>query len=61
MNVKRNETPKWLESDNCQICHLPFFWNLRAMWTQKQIGLRQVRKSTILYIYIIDMFFFIII
>jgi hypothetical protein len=44
MNVKRHETPKWLESDNCQICHLPFFWNLRSMWTQKQIGLRQVRK-----------------
>jgi hypothetical protein len=43
MNVKRSETPKWLESDNCQICHLPFFWNLRAMWTQKQIGLRQVK------------------
>jgi WD40 repeat protein len=43
MNVKRSETPKWLESDNCQICHLPFFWNVRAMWTQKQIGLRQVK------------------
>jgi hypothetical protein len=42
MNVKRGETPKWLESDNCQICQLPFFWNVRAMWTQKQIGLRQV-------------------
>ncbi|CAF0816947.1 unnamed protein product [Rotaria sp. Silwood1] len=41
MNVKRNETPKWLESDSCQICHMPFFWNIRAMWTQKQIGLRQ--------------------
>jgi hypothetical protein len=44
MNVKRNETPKWLESDACQICHLPFFWNIRAMWTQKQIGIRQVRR-----------------
>jgi WD40 repeat protein len=43
MNVKRNETPQWLESDDCQICHLPFFWNLRSMWTQKQVGLRQVR------------------
>ncbi|UJR28285.1 hypothetical protein I4U23_009533 [Adineta vaga] len=41
MNVKRNETPKWNESDFCQICHLPFFWNIRAMWIQKQIGLRQ--------------------
>lgn len=43
MNVKRSETPKWLESDHCQICHLPFFWNINAMWRQKQIGLRQVR------------------
>ncbi len=42
MNVKRNETPKWVESDSCQICQLPFFWNVRAMWTQKQLGLRQV-------------------
>ncbi|CAF0752734.1 unnamed protein product [Adineta steineri] len=41
MNVKRNETPKWVESDSCQICHLPFFWNIHAMWVQKQIGLRQ--------------------
>ena len=47
MNVKRCETPKWLESDNCQICHLPFFWNVRAMWSQKQIGLRQVSRKLI--------------
>ena len=43
MKVKRDETPKWLESDQCQICHLPFFWNIQAMWRQKQIGLRQVK------------------
>ncbi|CAF0962387.1 unnamed protein product [Rotaria sordida] len=41
MNVRRNETPKWLESDHCQICQLPFFWNIQAMWKQKQLGLRQ--------------------
>jgi len=41
MNVKRNETPKWLENDICQICKSPFFWNVKAMWQQKQIGLRQ--------------------
>lgn len=44
MNVKRNETPKWLENDCCQICELPFFWNVSAMWTKKQIGIRQVFK-----------------
>jgi WD40 repeat protein len=42
MNVKRTETPKWLENDSCQMCHSPFFWNLQAMWAQKQIGMRQV-------------------
>jgi len=42
MNVKRKETPKWNDSDCCQICRLPFFWNIRAMWSQKQMGLRQV-------------------
>jgi len=42
MNVKRNETPKWVEESSCQICQLPFFWNLRAIWTQKQMGSRQV-------------------
>ncbi|CAM4880318.1 unnamed protein product [Rotaria socialis] len=41
MNVKRNETTIWLENDSCQICRMPFFWNIREMWTQKQIGLRQ--------------------
>lgn len=41
-NVKRNETPKWSESSACQICHLPFFWNFRAIWSQKQLGSRQV-------------------
>ena len=45
MNVKRGETPKWLEGDVCQICTMPFFWNVRAMWTQRQIGLRQVGLS----------------
>ena len=42
MNVKRSETPKWLESNSCQLCRSPFFWNIHDMWTQKQIGLRQV-------------------
>jgi len=41
MNVQRKETPKWIKSDTCQICHLPFFWNIPAMWRQKEIGSRQ--------------------
>ncbi|CAG2104686.1 unnamed protein product [Medioppia subpectinata] len=41
MNTKRNETPEWAENDNCQRCQRPFFWNLKSMYDQKTIGLRQ--------------------
>lgn len=35
------QTPVWVESDNCQRCQRPFFWNLKSMYDQKTIGLRQ--------------------
>lgn len=41
MNQPRQETPEWIESDLCELCGRPFFWNLRAMMDQKQLGLRQ--------------------
>lgn len=41
MASARLETPDWAESDNCQLCNKPFFWNLKSMYDQKQIGLRQ--------------------
>ena len=41
MAARRFETSEWSESDTCQLCSRPFFWNLRAMYDQKQIGLRQ--------------------
>lgn len=41
MNQPRKETPEWNESDSCQLCSRPFFWNLRAMMDQRQLGLRQ--------------------
>lgn len=41
MEVKRMETPPWIESDNCQRCNRPFFWNFKAMYETKTIGLRQ--------------------
>ena len=41
MMAKRKETPEWAESDFCQRCSRPFFWNLKAMYEKKQIGLRQ--------------------
>ncbi|KAJ1520050.1 hypothetical protein ONE63_004279 [Megalurothrips usitatus] len=41
MKQSRLETPPWAESDMCQRCSRPFFWNLRAMMDQRQLGLRQ--------------------
>ena len=41
MNAMRKVTPDWVESDTCQLCTRAFFWNLRAMIDQKQIGIRQ--------------------
>ena len=38
MAVTRLETPDWAESDCCQLCGRPFFWNLKAMYDQKQVG-----------------------
>ena len=36
------QTPEWAESDKCQKCGTPFFWNVRSMWTLKTVGVRQV-------------------
>jgi len=33
---------KWHESDECEKCSSPFFWNLKLMWEAKTIGGRQV-------------------
>ncbi|KAE8744925.1 hypothetical protein FOCC_FOCC008425 [Frankliniella occidentalis] len=41
MRTSRVETPQWADSDICQRCDRPFFWNLRAMMDQRQLGLRQ--------------------
>ncbi|XP_055921961.1 WD repeat and FYVE domain-containing protein 2 [Eupeodes corollae] len=41
MNAMRKEVPEWIESNNCQLCSRPFFWNFRSMMDQKQIGIRQ--------------------
>nr|KAF6371163.1 WD repeat and FYVE domain containing 2 [Myotis myotis] len=41
MDVERQETPEWLDSDSCQKCDQPFFWNFKQMWDSRKIGLRQ--------------------
>lgn len=39
MNEMRKEVCEWVESDTCQLCTRPFFWNLRAMMDQRQFGM----------------------
>uniref|UniRef100_A0A8C7MIQ9 WD repeat and FYVE domain containing 1 n=1 Tax=Oncorhynchus kisutch TaxID=8019 RepID=A0A8C7MIQ9_ONCKI len=41
MDSPREEAPQWLDSDSCQKCEQPFFWNVKQMWDSKTIGLRQ--------------------
>ena len=41
MEKERKETPDWIDSDGCQLCAKPFFWNIKGMMDQKQFGLRQ--------------------
>lgn len=42
------QTPEWLDSDSCQKCEQPFFWNFKQMWDSKKIGLRQVLVAFLL-------------
>ncbi|XP_012284776.1 WD repeat and FYVE domain-containing protein 2 [Orussus abietinus] len=41
MAANRKETATWVESDTCQSCGKPFFWNIKAMMDQRQLGYRQ--------------------
>jgi len=41
MKAPRVETPTWKESDTCELCKKPFFWNLKSMFDNKTIGQRQ--------------------
>lgn len=43
--LARLQAPQWLDSDSCQKCEQPFFWNIKQMWDSKTLGLRQVRDS----------------
>lgn len=42
-----HKTPEWLDSDSCQKCDQPFFWNFKQMWDSKKIGLRQVGEMDV--------------
>ena len=43
MTMDRQETAEWAAGSACEKCHIPFFWNVKEMWTQKTVGVRQVK------------------
>lgn len=42
MSIERQETAEWAASSACEKCGIPFFWNVKEMWAQKTVGVRQV-------------------
>jgi len=44
---------KWHESDECEKCSSPFFWNLKLMWEAKTIGGRQVSHWQLLLMVVV--------
>lgn len=41
MDPSRTASPPWCNSDVCQICGAPFFWNVKKMWNVMSVGVRQ--------------------
>lgn len=41
MTKFRDPPAKWNESDVCESCSTPFFWNVKSMWETKSFGGRQ--------------------
>ena len=42
MTMDRQETAEWAAGSLCEKCSIPFFWNVKEMWSQKTVGVRQV-------------------
>ena len=41
MTKERKEPSVWLESNTCEMCNKPFFWNIPDMYEQHKLGVRQ--------------------
>jgi len=41
LKAKRSMPPPWRESDRCEICDVPFFWNFKVIWDRKTLGVRR--------------------
>lgn len=35
LKPRRVMAPAWVDNDNCQLCDVPFFWNVKVMWDRK--------------------------
>lgn len=38
---ERVETAEWGAGSSCEKCGIPFFWNVKEMWSKKTVGVRQ--------------------
>ena len=47
MSVERQETAEWAAGSACEKCGIPFFWNVKEMWAQKTVGVRQVGMESV--------------
>lgn len=41
LETERQETAEWGAGSACEKCGVPFFWNIKEMWAQKTVGVRQ--------------------
>ena len=47
VDIQREETAEWGAGNTCEKCGIPFFWNVKEMWSKKTIGVRQVYYSSL--------------
>ena len=46
MRAKRIMAPAWRDTDHCEICDSPFFWNFKVMWDRKVFKYIKLFKKT---------------
>jgi hypothetical protein len=37
LKANRIVAPAWRDSDKCEQCDVPYFWNLKVMWDRKVV------------------------
>ncbi len=47
LDTERQETAEWGGGSKCEKCGVPFFWNVKEMWAQKKVGVRQVMGARV--------------